>query len=44
MEYRVSDRAASLAPSLTLAITAKAKELRAAGEDVIGLNQIFTFS
>jgi aspartate aminotransferase len=36
MEYRVSDRAASLAPSLTLAITAKAKELRAAGEDVIG--------
>ncbi len=36
MEYRVSERAASLAPSLTLAITAKAKELRAAGEDVIG--------
>ena len=36
MEYRLSERAASLAPSLTLAITAKAKELRAAGEDVIG--------
>ncbi len=37
MDYRVSKRAASLSPSLTLAITAKAKELRAAGEDVIGL-------
>lgn len=36
MEYQLSDRAASLAPSLTLAITAKAKELRASGEDVIG--------
>ena len=37
MQIKISDRAASLAPSLTLAITAKAKELRAAGEDVIGL-------
>ena len=37
MKYHVSQRAASLSPSLTLAITAKAKELRAAGEDVIGL-------
>ncbi len=37
MDYQISKRAASLAPSLTLAITAKAKELRAAGEDVIGL-------
>jgi len=37
MEYRLSERAASLAPSMTLAITAKAKELKAAGEDVIGL-------
>ena len=37
MEYQLSERAASLAPSMTLAITAKAKELRAAGEDVIGL-------
>lgn len=36
MEYRISRRAALLAPSLTLAITAKAKELRAAGEDVVG--------
>ena len=36
MEYSISSRAASLAPSLTLAISAKAKELRAAGEDVIG--------
>ena len=37
MDYQISKRAASLAPSLTLAITAKAKKLRAAGEDVIGL-------
>ena len=37
MDYRISKRAATLTPSLTLAITAKAKELRAAGEDVIGL-------
>jgi len=36
MDYSISSRAASLAPSLTLAISAKAKELRAQGEDVIG--------
>jgi len=36
MDYSISSRAASLAPSLTLAISAKAKELRAKGEDVIG--------
>jgi aspartate aminotransferase len=36
MNYSISSRAASLAPSLTLAISAKAKELRAKGEDVIG--------
>ena len=36
MDYPISSRAASLAPSLTLAISAKAKELRVAGEDVIG--------
>jgi len=36
MDYPISSRAASLAPSLTLAISAKAKELRAAGDDVIG--------
>ncbi len=36
MDYSISSRAASLAPSLTLAISAKAKELRARGEDVIG--------
>ena len=36
MDYPISSRAASLAPSLTLAISAKAKELRASGEDVIG--------
>ena len=36
MDYSLSSRAASIAPSLTLAISAKAKELRAKGEDVIG--------
>ena len=36
MVYSLSSRAISLAPSLTLAISAKAKELRARGEDVIG--------
>ena len=36
MDYPISSRAASLVPSLTLAISAKAKELRAQGEDVIG--------
>ncbi|MDB4703298.1 aspartate aminotransferase, partial [bacterium] len=36
MDYSLSSRALSLAPSLTLAISAKAKELRARGEDVIG--------
>ena len=33
MEYKLSKRASTLTPSLTLAITAKAKELRAAGEE-----------
>lgn len=36
MEYRISQRAASLSPSLTLAIDAKAKQLKADGEDVVG--------
>ena len=36
MKVKISQRAASLAPSLTLAISAKAKQLRAAGQDVIG--------
>jgi aspartate aminotransferase len=36
MEYRISDRAKSLAPSVTLAIDSKASELRAAGVDVVG--------
>lgn len=36
MEYRISDRTASLSPSLTLAISAKAKQLKAEGKDVIG--------
>ncbi len=36
MDYRISDRAASLSPSLTLAIDSKAKAMKAAGEDVVG--------
>lgn len=37
MEYRLAKRVNTLTPSTTLAITAKAKEMRAAGIDVIGL-------
>jgi aspartate aminotransferase len=36
MEYQFSERAASLTPSVTLAIDAKAKEMKAAGVDVVG--------
>ncbi len=36
MNYKISHRAASLAPSLTLAIDSKAKAMKAAGEDVVG--------
>jgi aspartate aminotransferase len=36
MHYKISQRAASLAPSLTLAIDSKAKAMKAAGEDVVG--------
>jgi aspartate aminotransferase len=36
MNYRISERAASLSPSMTLAIDAKAKAMKAAGEDVVG--------
>jgi len=36
MNYRISDRAASLAPSLTLAIDSKAKQMKAEGIDVVG--------
>jgi aspartate aminotransferase len=36
MNYRISQRAAALSPSLTLAIDAKAKAMKAAGEDVVG--------
>src|SRR5512144_1920995 len=36
MKYRISRRAASLAPSLTLAIDSKAKAMKAAGVDVVG--------
>ena len=36
MNYKISQRAASLSPSLTLAVDSKAKALKAAGEDVVG--------
>lgn len=36
MNYRISTRAASLAPSLTLAIDSKAKQMKAEGLDVVG--------
>ncbi|MCQ6273909.1 pyridoxal phosphate-dependent aminotransferase [Bacillus sp. V3B] len=37
MEPKLAERVKALTPSTTLAITAKAKELKAAGHDVIGL-------
>ena len=36
MNYKISRRAAALAPSLTLAIDSKAKQMKADGQDVIG--------
>src|SRR5436305_2416546 len=36
MNYKISKRAAALAPSLTLAIDSKAKQMKADGQDVIG--------
>ena len=36
MEYRISNRAASLTASLTLAIDAAAKRMKAEGQDVVG--------
>jgi aspartate aminotransferase len=36
MNYKISQRAASLSPSLTLAIDAKAKQMKADGVDVVG--------
>jgi aspartate aminotransferase len=36
MNYRISQRVASLSPSLTLVIDSKAKAMKAAGEDVVG--------
>ncbi len=36
MNYKISQRAASLTPSLTLSIDAKAKQLKAEGQDVVG--------
>jgi aspartate aminotransferase len=36
MNYKIARRAASLTPSLTLAIDSKAKEMKARGEDVVG--------
>ena len=37
MELKLANRVKALTPSSTLAITAKAKELKEAGHDVIGL-------
>jgi len=37
LDYRLAKRVSTLTPSTTLAITAKAKEMREAGIDVIGL-------
>lgn len=36
MNYQISERARSLSPSLTLAIDAKAKQMKAEGQDVVG--------
>src|SRR6476469_3103123 len=36
MNYRISKRAAALAPSRTLAIDSKAKQMKAEGQDVVG--------
>ena len=36
MNYKISKRAASLSPSLTLAIDSKAKQMKADGLDVVG--------
>src|SRR5512136_1290307 len=36
MNYKISRRAAALSPSLTLAIDAKAKQMKAEGQDVVG--------
>jgi aspartate aminotransferase len=36
MNYKISRRAGSLAPSLTLAIDSKAKQMKANGQDVVG--------
>lgn len=36
MTYKISERASSLSPSLTLAIDAKAKQMKAEGQDVVG--------
>src|SRR5512146_1061023 len=36
MNYKISHRAASLSPSLTLAIDSKAKQMKAEGLDVVG--------
>src|SRR5436853_2296235 len=36
MKYHISPRAASLSPSLTVAIDAKAKQMKAEGQDVVG--------
>ena len=36
MNYKISQRAASLSPSLTLVVDSKAKQMKAEGVDVVG--------
>ncbi len=36
MNYKISQRAAALSPSLTLAVDSKAKQMKAEGQDVVG--------
>src|SRR5687768_17541032 len=36
MNYSIAHRAAALSPSLTLAVDAKAKQMKAQGQDVVG--------
>src|SRR5690349_2878625 len=36
MNYKISQRAAALSPSLTLVIDSKAKQMKAEGQDVVG--------
>ena len=41
MSLELSKKAAAVKPSSTLAITAKAKELKAQGKDVVGFGLVY---